>query len=113
MAVFVLLNIVLLVLAVSLWRALRDAFELVVLVRDSAPDLWLRLGSPERVRAGGGLYTISPLFPWLNWLWNPAPFGPLPTALRAPHGRVRFHLRLALLALVTFPLIYLALPRAA
>lgn len=113
LGLFVLINFVIVLLAWTVWRYLMLSMELVVAVRDHAPQLWQRLDCPERIHVKSGLpgmHTIKPLFPWLHWIWNPAPFGPMPPRLAPAHGRVRFHLRLALVALVLFVALFAALP---
>jgi len=48
-----------------------------------SPDIWERLGRPEKIRYrthGDGFgyhvnYTIQPLWPWLSWVWKGNPVG--------------------------------------
>lgn len=55
--------------ALFVFLYLRSSNVLLALVRKKDEALWQELGCPERVRAGRG-ETISPLFPWLYWIWS-------------------------------------------
>ena len=62
--------------AVTIYRYLTSSFRLLENVQSSAPETWESLGRPEKVwiqnvkpGQAGGMYTIQPLWPWLNWVW--------------------------------------------
>lgn len=60
-------------MAINIFLYLRSTRTLLELVQaDEA--LWARLGRPEWVRGREGS-TISPLFPWLSWVWTGEPAG--------------------------------------
>lgn len=58
---------------ITIFRYIESSFNLLKNVRSEAPDLWESLGRPEKiwVRTNrGGMYTIKPLWPWLDWVWR-------------------------------------------
>ena len=61
----------------TIYKYLTASFQLLEHLQASAPDIWQRLGSPRKIWVqnttpgkGGGIYTIKPLWPWLNWIWQ-------------------------------------------
>lgn len=58
----------------TIYRYLISSFRLLEYIQTSATDTWEKLGRPEKIwiRNGnsGGMYTIRPLMPWLEWLWR-------------------------------------------
>lgn len=62
---------------ISIYRYLRSSLQLLEQLQSSAPETWEQLGRPEKVwiqnaepGKAGGMYTIQPLWPWLNWVWQ-------------------------------------------
>jgi hypothetical protein len=39
-------------------------------LRKNAPEVWEKLGRPEKSYMRGGAQTIKPLFPWIGWVWK-------------------------------------------
>jgi hypothetical protein len=59
--------------AVTIFFYLQSSFALVELLQRRHPDLWHALGEPTKIRIQqqrGGFYTITPLRPWLSWIWS-------------------------------------------
>lgn len=58
---------------ITIFRYLNSSFALLGSVPSSGPEIWEDLGRPKKVRVrsnNGGMWTIKPLWPWLNWLWQ-------------------------------------------
>ena len=62
---------------ITIYRYLSSSFQLLEQVQTDAPETWESLGRPEKIwiknrQPGkyGGMYTIQPLWPWLNWVWQ-------------------------------------------
>jgi len=48
---------------------LRSTFRLLEGLQNNAPEVWEKLGKPERIFVKG-MYTIKPIFPWIGWIWK-------------------------------------------
>ena len=62
---------------ITIYLYLTSSFQLLEHVQSSAPEIWESLGRPEKKwiqnatpGKAGGMYTIQPLWPWLNWVWQ-------------------------------------------
>jgi hypothetical protein len=49
---------------------IRSTFRLLESLRKNAPEVWEKLGRPEKSYMRGGAQTIKPLFPWIGWVWK-------------------------------------------
>ena len=59
---------------ITVFRYISTSFSLLEQVQSSAPETWEKLGRPEKIwiknGSGGGMQTIKPIWPWLNWVWH-------------------------------------------
>ena len=93
-------------MAINVFLYLRSSQTLLELVQaDEA--LWQRLGRPELVRGREGS-TISPIFPWLSWVWAGEPAGLTPK-IRTQLMTTSRQLKTGLLLFMATTTIFLAL----
>ena len=59
------------VTGIVIFLYLRSTFRLLEGLQNNAPQVWEKLGKPEKGPFGpGGGDSIKPLFPWLGWIWK-------------------------------------------
>ena len=64
---------------ITIFSYTKSSFSLLEDVQATAPELWESLGQPEKIWVrhgnGGGMHTIQPIWPWLDWVWHCRAYG--------------------------------------
>ena len=57
------------VTGIVIFLYIRSTFRLLEGLQNNAPEVWEKLGKPERIFVRG-MHTIQPIFPWIGWIWK-------------------------------------------
>lgn len=58
------------VTGIVIFLYLRSTFRLLEDLQNNAPEVWVKLGRPERTVVRRSMHTIKPIFPWIGWIWK-------------------------------------------